>query len=274
MIKQTHRASLILLIIFTVFWSVFAILYGIDRNNKMSSDMPRIIKRGVIKVCGEEDLFSFYTDRHGSHGFHYELAKAFADRHGLNLEYISKTDFNDRLELLHSGRCDILAGPLPMIKELQGKIAYTEPLLKSFLVLIQRKKAHNDGKEPVRDPVFLGGKNLLLTAHSPNIFRIHHLSIEISDSIYIRYIPGFNTEDNIKAVSNKFVNFSVCDKMVARSYLKKYPRIDVQTRIGFTQIQAWAVRPEKNSLLDSLNIFISEYKKSPAFARLLKKYAD
>ncbi|MCE5174281.1 MAG: transporter substrate-binding domain-containing protein [Bacteroidales bacterium] len=274
MIKQTHRASLVLLIIFTVFWSVFAILYGIDRHNKMSSDMPRIIKRGVIRVCGEEDLFSFYTDRYGPHGFHYELAKAFADRHHLDLEYISKADFEDRLELLHAGKCDILAGPLPMIKELQGQVAYTEPLLESCLVLIQRDKAHNDAKKPVRDPVLLGRKKIFFTAHSPNIIRTHHLSIEICDSIYIRYIPGFNTEDNIKAVSNKFVNFFVCDKMVARSYLKKYPGIDIQTRIGFTQIQVWAVRPEKNSLLDSLNIFISEYRKSPAFARLLKKYSD
>ena len=236
--------------------------------------MPKIMKRGTIKICGEEDLFSFYKDRHGSHGFHYELAKAFADKHGLNLEYISKVDFEDRLNLLHSGKCDILSGTLPLIKELQDKVAYTEPLLESYLVLIQRDKKHNDGKKPVRDPVLLGRKKIFFTEHSPNIVRIHHLSIEISDSIYVRYIPGFNTEDIIKAISNKFVNFSVCDKMVARSYQKKYPGIDIQTRIGFTQIQAWAVRPEKNSLLDSLNLFISEYKKSPAFARLLKKYAD
>jgi len=236
--------------------------------------MPKIIKRGVIRVCGEEDLFSFYTDRYGFHGFQYELAKAFADRHHIDLEYIGQADFEDRLALLHSGKCDILAGPLPMIKELQNQVAYTKPLLKSYLVLVQRDKAHNDGKNPVRDPVLLGKNKIFFTAHSPNIVRVHHLSIEICDSIHARYIPGFNTEDNIKAVSNKFVNFFVCDKMVARSYLKKYPDIDIQTRIGFTQIQAWAVRPENSSLLDSLNIFISIYKKSPAFARLLEKYSD
>lgn len=236
--------------------------------------MPKIIKRGVIKVCGEEDLFSFYTDKKGFHGFHYELAKAFSDRYNLELVYICETDFNNRINLLKSGKCDILSGPLPIISELRNTIAYTEPLYESKLMLVQRNKDHNKDKKPIRDQILLRGKRIAVTEHSPNILRIRNLANEISDSIHISEYVGYKSEDLIEAVAYGVLNFAACDKFVARSYLKKYPAIDVQTNIGFTQFQAWAVRPEKKALLDSLNRFISEYKKSPAFARLLEKYSN
>ena len=274
MIKSRHRHSLLLAALFTAFWVVFAILFALDQNNKRSSDLPKIIQRGIIKVCGEEDFFSFYTDKQGFHGFHYELAKAFADKYDLELKYIGETNFNKRLELLKSGKCDILSGPLPVVGELRKSLAYTSPILESYEVLVQRRKDHNNGKKPVRDQLLLKEKKIAFTEHSPNIFRIHNLAAEVSDSIFICEYPGYKSEDLIEAVANGIVDFAVCDKFVASAYLKKYPGIDVQTKVGFTQFQAWAVRPEKNSLLDSLNLFISEYKKSPAFTRLLEKYSN
>ncbi|MDD4922293.1 MAG: transporter substrate-binding domain-containing protein [Bacteroidales bacterium] len=258
---------------FISFWIVFAILFGLNQHSRKSSDLPRIIKRGVIKVCGEEDLFSFYMDKQGFQGFHYELAKAFADKYDLKLEYIGETDFRKRLKYLQSGQCDILSGPLPVVAELRGSIVYTEPILKSYHVLIQRKEKNNGGKRPIRDQLLLGGKSIAFTAYSPNIYRIRNLAIEISDPISISQFQGYSTEDLIKAVSNHLIDFAVCDQYVANSYLNQYTGIDIKTNVGFTQLQAWAVRPENNSLLDSLNLFITDYKKSPEFTRLLKKYA-
>jgi hypothetical protein len=46
----------------------------------------------------------------------------------------------------------------------------------------------------------------------------------------------------------------------------------VETPVGFNQMQAWAVKPGRKALLDSLNVFIVDYKKSPDFSRLLNTY--
>lgn len=274
MIKHKHRHAYFLLALFIAFWVVFALIFGVKQCSKKSSDLPKIVKRGVVKVCGEEDLFSFYKDEKGFHGFHYELAKAFSDKYNLDLEYTCEANFNTRLKMLNSGKCDIMTGPLPVVSELRGKLAYTEPIYESSLVLIQRKKDYNNGEKPVRDQILLGGKTILIAAYSPNIPRIHNLANEISDSIFIREYIGQESKALIEAVAKGQADFAACDKYVAQSYLKAYPSIDIRTNLGFTQLQAWAVRPEKNSLLDSLNLFISEYKKSPAYTRLLKKYSN
>jgi len=271
MIKDKNKYSLYLLIAFAIFWTGFALLFGISQRKTKAGDFQSILRRGIIRVCGEEDFFSFYKNEYGSHGFHYELAKAFADKYKLKLEYIDEPNFDARLRLLESGKCDIISGPLPVISELRLRVAYTEPILKSMLVLIQRKKDmdHN----PIRDQIALREKIISVTQNSPNIQRLHNLANEISDSIYIMEHIGYTSNDLIKKVANGTVDFAVCDKYVAESYLTYYTGIDIETPIGFTQLQAWAVSPEKKKLLNSLNHFFAEYKKSPAFTRLLKKYS-
>jgi len=274
MIDPKHKHSHFFIAIFTIFWIGFAVFYAIEQHGKKSSDMPSIMKRGVLRVCGEEDLFSFYEDGKIYQGFHYELAKAFADRHGLKLEYTGRSDFRDRLKMLESGRCDILAGPLPVVADYREVFAYTEPLYESNLVLVQRNKENNDGKRPIRDQILLADKRIAVTEHSPDIIRIHNLAQEISDSIHIRQYLGFDNESLIEGVSSGILDYMACDKYVARAYAKKYPRIDVKTTLGLTQYQAWAVGLGRKGTLDSLNAFIAEYKKSPAYARLLKKYME
>jgi len=274
MIKPKHKHSYLLLVIFTTFWVAFAFFFGLKQCSKKSNDLPKIVKRGIIRVCGEEDLFSFYADKKGFHGFQYELAKAFSDKYNLDLEYMTETNFKKRVKLLTSGKCDILTGPLPILSELRGTISYTEPILKSYLVLVQRKKEFNDGKKPIRDQILLGGKKIAMTENSPNISRMHHLANEISDSIHLREFIGKKNKDLINDVSRGLVDFAACDNFVAQSYQKKYLQIDIQTNLGLTQFQAWAIKPGKKTLLDSLNLFITEYKKSPAFARLLQKYSN
>jgi hypothetical protein len=46
---------MLLLAVFTAFWVVFALFYGLTQYSKKSNDLPKIVKRGVIRVCGEED---------------------------------------------------------------------------------------------------------------------------------------------------------------------------------------------------------------------------
>jgi len=274
MTKNRFRFSYLLVAVFTLFWVSFAVFHGMKQHSKKASDLPKIVKRGVLRVCGEEDLFSFYKDENGNNGFHYELAKAFADKYDLELHYFSENDFDKRLKILTTGKCDFISGPLPIIAELRGTLTYTEPIMESYLVLVQRKREFNKGKKPIRDQILLGRKYIAVTHNSPNIHRLHHLANEISDSIYIREFKRCTNKVLIDGLSKGLVDYVACDRYVAQSYLKTNPEIDIKTNLGLTQYQAWAVRPSKNTLLDSLNQFISVYKKSPAFARLLQKYSE
>ena len=53
---------------------------------------------------------------------------------------------------------------------------------------------------------------------------------------------------------------------------KHYPEIDFSTDISFTQFRSWALRLTSPLLLDSLNIWLKDTKKSPEFQKLKTKY--
>ena len=270
MIDVSKKTVIYLFGIFLAFWIGFAIHRAFFYIDKYHGDYSRIVERKVIRVCGENDLFSYYSDNEGEHGFHYEMAKAFADIHKLKLEYKTESNFQKRLKMLETGKCDFITGPLPVITELHDNLIYTENIYRSRLMLIQRKKQNNIGL--IRNQTRLSGKPVYVPEGSPYISRLKSLSSEISDSITIRNIPVFGNEQLISLVSMRFCDFAICDEMVADSYLAKYYNIDVETPLSFNQFHAWAVKHGSNRLLDSLDMFISRYKKSPEFTRLFQKY--
>ena len=272
MIKKSLHPSLILLYAFLAFWVAFTIWHGIQQAIKVDGDYPTIKKDGILRVCGEEDLFSFYKQKDSTFGFYYEMAKAFADRHHLKLIYTGDPSLENRLKMLENNECDLLTGPLSVVTDLRRRVDFTNSIFESKIVLIQLKKIKNGTNEVVRNQVDFSGKKVYTCDNSTYVERLLHLEAEISDTIYIRTLLGYNSEQMIAQVAAGKIDYAVCDKQVAKAYLKNYPAIDVETPVGFNQMQAWAVKPGKKALLDSLNVFITEYKKSPAFSRLIQKY--
>ncbi|HBL72636.1 MAG: transporter substrate-binding domain-containing protein [Bacteroidales bacterium] len=264
---KPFKTSLILASFFVLGWLLFALLQQYTNRHEPHSDYPAIKNRGELRVCGEYDPFSFYTDDQGQHGFHYELAKAFAEAHGLTLVYMYEGTFRTRMQWLNTGRCDLLTGPLPILNSLRPTLAYTMPLYGSRLVLVQRRS-----DKPLRNQVNLADKTVSIASHSPYLVRISHLATEISDSIHVKEVRVFTHEELLKQVNDGKTDFAVMDEYMAKAWSKDYPELDIQTPLSLTQFQAWAVRPNSPQLLDSLNVFLEGYKKSRAYARLLKRY--
>lgn len=257
---------------FLAFWIVFAAWYGMRERNKVAGDYPKIEKEGILRACGEEDLFSYQQQRDSASGFYYEMAKAFANRHHLKLIYLSESSLSKRLKMLEDNQCDLLTGPLPVISSLRKQVDYTKNILESKLVLIQRKSDKSRPEDMVRNQIDFSGKRIYICENRAYMERLYHLAAEICDTIQIRTLVGYNSERMIAQVAAGLIDYAVCDKQVAKAYRKIYPAIDVETPVGFNQMQAWAVKPGKKALLDSLNVFITEYKKSPEFTRLIQKY--
>jgi len=274
MIKKHLHPSFLLLYAFFAFWVAFAIWMGVQEANKVAGDFPKIKKDGILRVCGEEDLFSFFQQNDSTFGFYYEMSKAFAEKHHLKLVYFGEASLNKRLKMLEDNQCDLLTGPLPVVSDLRKQVDFTKSILESKLVLIQRKSDKLNPSDVVRNQVNFSGKRIYICENRVYMQRLHHLAAEISDTIYIRTLMGYNSERMIAQVAAGLIDYAVCDKQVAKAYLEKYPNIDVETPVGFNQMQAWAVKPGRKALLDSLNVFITDYKKSPEFSRLIQKYIN
>ena len=99
-----------------------------------------------------------------------------------------------------------------------------------------------------------------------------NLAHEIGDTIYVNEENTYGDEQIIIMVAKSEIDFAVCDETIAREMSKHYPEIDFSTDISFTQFRSWALRLTSPLLLDSLNIWLKDIKKSPEFQKLKTKY--
>jgi membrane-bound lytic murein transglycosylase MltF len=118
----------------------------------------------------------------------------------------------------------------------------------------------------------LSGKTLYVPENSPFLLRLRNLAKEIGDSIYIKHIPNYEAEQLIILVAKGDIDFAVTDEWTARKAQKYFPEIDIQTAIGFTQPEAWALRKNSPELLQVMNNFINSQVESGKIDKLYQKY--
>jgi len=102
--------------------------------------------------------------------------------------------------------------------------------------------------------------------------RLRNLSNEIGDSINVVEIPDYEVEQLIGLVAHGEIPYTVCDENLAKINLNFYPNIDVETAISFPQKIAWAVRPGSSDLLDVVNNWLINFKKTKRYNRIYRKY--
>ena len=73
-------------------------------------------------------------------------------------------------------------------------------------------------------------------------------------------------------VASKEIDYAICDEKTAENVAKSLPEIDYATFIGFTHLEAWAVREQSPVLLDSLNSWIQRLKETDAYKKIYNKY--
>lgn len=236
-------------------------------------DYTEILKEGTLRVATEYNSISFFMDGDTFSGFHYDLINAFAKEYQLKVSITPIMSFEDRLNGLKNGKFDIIANSIQATSQLKDSILLTTPLILNKQVLVQRKPAtESDTSLFIKNQLELARKTLHVVKGSPTILRIKNLSNEIADTIFIKEIEKYGQEQLIAMVSHGDIDYAVCDESIAKSYTDSLPNIDINTAISFTQFYSWGVNKQSPILLDCLNTWIEQFKKTPAYKNLYKKY--
>ena len=239
---------------------------------QLSRDYPQIAAEGVIHAVTEYNYTSYYVDGDTMAGFHYELMQAFAQSHGLKSKISAEMAFDKQLEGLANGKYDLIAHGILATSELKDSLLLTIPIVLNRQVLVQRKDTTGNDSLFIKSQLGLAGKTVHVVKGSPSILRIHNLSNEIGDTIYINEIEKYGAEQLIAMVAHGNIDYAVCDESVASSLVDSLPQVDISTAIGFTQFHAWAVSKQSPILLDSLNCWLEKYKQGREYKKLCRKY--
>lgn len=238
-------------------------------------DYPEIAADGVLHATTEYNTLSFHVDGDTLSGFNYELIEAFARHHSLRLSLSPQMSFEKRLQGLAEGEYDIIATDILATSELKDSLLLTVPIVLNKQVLVQRKPlTADDSTRFVQSQLDLAGRTLNIVKGSPILSRIHHLANEIGDTIYIREIEKYGSEQLIALVAHGEIDYAVCNESIARALADSLPQIDIHTAISFTQFYSWGVSKHSPILLDSLNTWLEAFKQTADFRKIYGKYYE
>ncbi|MBQ8501324.1 MAG: transporter substrate-binding domain-containing protein [Bacteroides sp.] len=257
---------------FAVGFIVTYLLPKRERSQFQPRDYDEIAAEGVLRAATEYNSISFFVDGDTVSGFNYELIEAFARDHGLKVSILPEMSFEERLQGLADGRFDIIANGILATSVLKDSLLLTKPIFLSRQVLVQRKPVSPQDSLYIKNQLDLAKKTLHVVKGSPAILRIHHLSNEIADTIYIKEVERYGAEQLIDLVAHGDIDYAVCDESIARTVAEQLPQIDINTAIGFTQFYSWGVNKQSPILLDSLNLWLEQFKKTKEYRKIYNRY--
>jgi len=235
-------------------------------------DYREIHQEGILRIITEYSPAAYYAQGDSLAGFQYELIRALSNTSGLEIQTNLDMNLTSSYQALNTNQADLIARSFPLQSDLQESYLFTQPITSSHQVLIQRTAAANNQTEPIRRHTDLEGKTIHLPQNSPAIQRLHNLEYEIGGYINIIQDNQYATEQLIIRVAKGEIDYTVSDLHYAELLQKELPQIDIQTDIGFTQLQCWMLRKNSPILLDSLNHWLDRIHQSGEYDKIYKRY--
>lgn len=253
---------------------------GEQRNPNVSVDLAQIKERGKLTAITGYSAISYFIYRGQPMGFEYEILSQVADSMDLDFDIVLAHDLEEMFTMLNDGVGDLIAFNLTVTKQRQEKVAFSEHHTLTRQVLVQRKpdnwrqmKLHEIERFLIRDPVDLIGDSVHVRKGSAYISRLQNLSEEIGGDIQIVEAPvGVTSEDLIRMVANKKIDYAIADQNVAKISQSNYANIDVETPVSLSQRIAWAVRKNSPELLADINETLRKLKSGALYNILYNKY--
>lgn len=216
---------------------------------------------------------SYFIYRGQEMGYDYELVTALAVDKNLTLKVEVAPSLQRAVEMLDSGRVDLIAYEVPVTAEYKEKVIPCGPENITTQVLVQPRKGT---EELITDVTDLVGKDVYVEAESKYEARMNNLNTELGGGIRIHPISRDTmiTEDLIAMVSDGKIPLTVVDSDIAHINKTYYSDLDINLPLSLEQRSAWGVAPGKEWLADSINAWINTDVTRGQQARLLKRYFE
>jgi len=255
-----------------------------DDPEGQSEDIPARYTAvpGKLKVLVDNSVSSYFIYRGQPKGFEYDLIERFAGEHNLQLDIKIIHEVDNILDSLHAGKGDMAAANLTITSDRLEKVKFSEPLLRTKQVLVQRLpddfiRMSRDQIERhlIRDILDLEGDTVVVRKKSSFYDRLVNYSRETNTDIHIKPAPpDMETEQLIEMVSNGEIDYTISDENKAKLLKTYFKNIDIRTEVSLSQKIAWAVNQKAQLLLDSLNNWLTDIKGSATYNIIMRNYFE
>lgn len=242
-------------------------------------DLGAILADGKIRAVTNVNQTSYFIYKGEPMGFHFELLKKFADHLELELEIITSNDIDEALGYLQSGAADLVAIGLSVSADRKEMMQFTEPLIQSGQVLVQRKPngwermtEKTAAEKLIRNQLDLAGKTIYVQKGSSYAQRLYNLERESGMDIGVIEVP-YDAEELARQVARGEIDYTICDDYMSNIISSLFPGLDMSTPVSFPLNIAWSLRKDgTDALINELNLWITGFKTTQEYARLERKY--
>lgn len=240
------------------------------KNSRYLADLRDIKKRKVLRVITQNNSTSYFLYRGAETGFHYELAKWFAQTLGVRLEIVVSATRRDMIPWLLAGKGDMIIGELPSGAPRSDRIRFTRPYLHTTLVVVAR----TDRVPAIHQMDDLQGATLTIQPSSNGMRYARGLSDRVSFPLHIKAAPEtMETEDVIRAVAQGDIDVAIVEKRIAAVELKHLPGAYMALEFDdATSTTGFAVRPAQRQLWKAADDFLRKHYRGETFNVIYNKY--
>ena len=216
---------------------------------------------------------SYFIYRGEQMGYEYEMAKSFADLHGLQLEVKIAENTVRLVEMLQNGEGDLIAYQLPVVNQMKLEVLFCGKEQTSPLALVQR---FNRGDTLLRNVTDLLGKEVYVKSNTRQYDRLVNLDKELGGGILIRDIEKdtISSEDLIEMVSIGTIPYTVADRAIAQLNRTYFQNINYDLIVSFPQRSSWAVRKDDHRLAAAIDEWAYENQGDESYKSIHKRYFE
>ncbi|WP_246293740.1 membrane-bound lytic murein transglycosylase MltF [Desulfobacter latus] len=229
------------------------------------SPMEQIQKRGTIRMITTNNATSYYTYRESPMGFEYDLAKAFADHLGVALEIIVP-EWDTMFNVLNSGQGDFIAASITITEPREQIALFSQPYM-----TVQQKFIHHKLIFGIKHIEQLAGKTIHVrkgTSYQERLAEIKASGIDLE----IKLLDDVATQEILRMVSEKEINFTIADSNIALLNRRYYPEIKIGLPIHEKEYLGWAVKKTNKALRDQINQFLEMAEETGLLGKIYEKY--
>jgi polar amino acid transport system substrate-binding protein len=229
------------------------------------ADLAEIQQRGTLRllVILDDDEPEFVSPKaDGAPGFDRELVDGFARLHQLKVELVPAADWSALVPTLLQGRGDLIVGRFTATESRRKSIDFTAETFPTRSVVVTRKphRVVATLEELRQEKVTI----LKGTAMGDQLLELGVPAANIDYSIPAGGIP--------EALKAGRITCTVHDVPTAIVTQREDPDIQIGVFVGPPMSYAYGVRKDAPELLKALNDYLSNFRRSPTWNRLVVKY--
>lgn len=242
------------------------------REERYLADLDEIRRRGVLRVITRNNSSSYFLYRGVEAGFHFELARLFAEELGVRLEMIAPRASRDVVPYLLEGRGDLIMSGLAIDSPRAKRVRLTRPYLHTSLVVVTRSTPDTQALALES----LSAMTLWVRPSSSATRRLRALARGTHLSFHIQAVPEtVEVEDLIDLVADGKAPAAVVERRLAETELLHRDDVQLAMELPTEPIQAaLGVHPAHDALFAAADEFVRKHYRGTLYNIFFRRFHE